>query len=150
MTEPALNCHYSIIFLSEWNYWGRFFFNNTCKNLLSCTLNICAFYVFFKSVINFIHISVYMSIPITQISTPPSPPHRGFPPLVSIRLFSTSVSQLLPCKPVHLYHFSRFHIHGLIYDICFSLSDLLHSVWQSRSEERRVGKECRSRWSPYH
>src|SRR3712207_5786114 len=25
------------------------------------------------------------------------------------------------------------------------------SVWEaSRSEERRVGKECRSRWSPYH
>ena len=23
-------------------------------------------------------------------------------------------------------------------------------LWQSRSEERRVGKECRSRWSPYH
>src|SRR5215204_7411204 len=23
-------------------------------------------------------------------------------------------------------------------------------VWTSRSEERRVGKECRSRWSPYH
>ena len=22
--------------------------------------------------------------------------------------------------------------------------------WKSRSEERRVGKECRSRWSPYH
>ena len=21
---------------------------------------------------------------------------------------------------------------------------------QKRSEERRVGKECRSRWSPYH
>ena len=21
---------------------------------------------------------------------------------------------------------------------------------QNRSEERRVGKECRSRWSPYH
>ena len=27
--------------------------------------------------------------------------------------------------------FSRFHIYALIYDICFSLSDLLHSVWQS-------------------
>ena len=66
---------------------------------------------FFKSVINFIHISVYMSIPIAQFSTPPSPPHRGFPPLVSIRLFSTSVSHLLPWKPVHLYHFSRFYIH---------------------------------------
>src|SRR6266496_4239495 len=23
-------------------------------------------------------------------------------------------------------------------------------IAQSRSEERRVGKECRSRWSPYH
>src|SRR3989475_722910 len=27
---------------------------------------------------------------------------------------------------------------------------LLYSVGDSRSEERRVGKECRSRWSPYH
>ena len=27
----------------------------------------------------------------------------------------------------------------------------LKSIYQkSRSEERRVGKECRSRWSPYH
>ena len=26
-------------------------------------------------------------------------------------------------------------------------SQLQHSM---RSEERRVGKECRSRWSPYH
>src|SRR5690349_20154631 len=24
------------------------------------------------------------------------------------------------------------------------------STWKVRSEERRVGKECRSRWSPYH
>ena len=23
-------------------------------------------------------------------------------------------------------------------------------IMDSRSEERRVGKECRSRWSPYH
>src|SRR6266699_5935954 len=23
-------------------------------------------------------------------------------------------------------------------------------TWAMRSEERRVGKECRSRWSPYH
>ena len=26
----------------------------------------------------------------------------------------------------------------------------LHQSFHSRSEERRVGKECRSRWSPYH
>ena len=27
---------------------------------------------------------------------------------------------------------------------------LLHPAISIRSEERRVGKECRSRWSPYH
>ena len=27
---------------------------------------------------------------------------------------------------------------------------LQSGLWKSRSEERRVGKECRSRWSPYH
>src|SRR2546430_15769796 len=27
---------------------------------------------------------------------------------------------------------------------------ILESALSSRSEERRVGKECRSRWSPYH
>src|SRR5471032_1025202 len=26
----------------------------------------------------------------------------------------------------------------------------LKAQWRVRSEERRVGKECRSRWSPYH
>ena len=25
-----------------------------------------------------------------------------------------------------------------------------HGTFAERSEERRVGKECRSRWSPYH
>ena len=83
----------------------------------------------FLLVIHFIHISVYMSIPVSQFITHTHPCH--FPTLVSIRLFSISVSLFLPCKPVHLYHFSRFHIYVLIYDICFSLSDLLHSVWQS-------------------
>ena len=33
-------------------------------------------------------------------------------------------------------------------------ADLVHTLrfplLRSRSEERRVGKECRSRWSPYH
>ena len=35
---------------------------------------------------------------------------------------------------------------GLLYAlIAFVVIDYL-----TRSEERRVGKECRSRWSPYH
>src|SRR5579859_7946542 len=31
----------------------------------------------------------------------------------------------------------------------FALLPVMWIVW-NRSEERRVGKECRSRWSPYH
>src|ERR1039457_6482181 len=32
----------------------------------------------------------------------------------------------------------------------FDVSLLRGGAVQNRSEERRVGKECRSRWSPYH
>ena len=73
-----------------------------------------------------IHVNPFLSVHHTTTTTP-----SRFPPLVSIRLFSTSVSLFLPCKPVHLCHFSRFHIYALTYNICFYLSDLLHSVWQS-------------------
>ena len=34
-------------------------------------------------------------------------------------------------------------------DLGFELQSNLHEIL-CRSEERRVGKECRSRWSPYH
>ena len=40
------------------------------------------------------------------------------------------------------------HIAGR-YVIQFILK-ILKNLMRSRSEERRVGKECRSRWSPYH
>ena len=32
----------------------------------------------------------------------------------------------------------------------FYVSSISTEYVRSRSEERRVGKECRSRWSPYH
>src|SRR3989454_11969484 len=36
-------------------------------------------------------------------------------------------------------------------DLWFSASENLQRIRDAgRSEERRVGKECRSRWSPYH
>src|SRR3712207_2252818 len=36
-------------------------------------------------------------------------------------------------------------------ELATQIADLLDEVWREvRSEERRVGKECRSRWSPYH
>ena len=34
--------------------------------------------------------------------------------------------------------------------ICRCIMHIILEIRKSRSEERRVGKECRSRWSPYH
>src|SRR2546426_8627230 len=36
------------------------------------------------------------------------------------------------------------------HDFDFVASELVGPGLDLRSEERRVGKECRSRWSPYH
>ena len=40
--------------------------------------------------------------------------------------------------PVGISNFEKIRNNGFYY------------VDKTRSEERRVGKECRSRWSPYH
>ena len=82
----------------------------------------------FLLVINFIHISVYMSIPISQFITPPPPPPPRLSPLrvhTFVLYICVSISSLQTGSSVP---FFRFHIYALIYDICFSLSDLLHSV----------------------
>ena len=34
--------------------------------------------------------------------------------------------------------------------LAFDRDDSIGCIVLTRSEERRVGKECRSRWSPYH
>src|SRR5256885_9575327 len=39
---------------------------------------------------------------------------------------------------------------SLVFLYCSSTSTNLKAHQIIRSEERRVGKECRSRWSPYH
>ena len=36
------------------------------------------------------------------------------------------------------------------YELGVNYFDNARIYWDGRSEERRVGKECRSRWSPYH
>ena len=66
--------------------------------------------------------SVCMSIPTSRF-IPPS----WYPCVCSLHL---CVSFCFASKG-HLYHFSRFHVYVLIYNVCFSLSDLLPSVWQS-------------------
>ena len=44
----------------------------------------------------------------------------------------------------------RTTIRTWIEDIALSENQLKALKEHVRSEERRVGKECRSRWSPYH
>src|ERR1051326_9024235 len=51
---------------------------------------------------------------------------------------------LEPALAVDLDLRERFHQEARL------LSRLFHPNLLTRSEERRVGKECRSRWSPYH
>ena len=46
-------------------------------------------------------------------------------------------------------------IFAFVWVICMGASFIAVLDWDGiieakRSEERRVGKECRSRWSPYH
>ena len=37
---------------------------------------------------------------------------------------------ILALEMIHLNYFSRFYKYMLMYDACFSFSDLIHSVWQ--------------------
>ena len=53
-------------------------------------------------------------------------------------LFKYSVLFLCLCG-IHLNGFAQSTREAILEDIA-----------RTRSEERRVGKECRSRWSPYH
>ena len=71
----------------------------------------------------------------------------------NIKIFPKDWLQLHPYKqstPVDSYYTG---IANRIYDI-MEKTELVNSFegeeTKQRSEERRVGKECRSRWSPYH
>ena len=67
-----------------------------------------------------LNVSFYVSLSLYFTLSSPLP--------MSISLFSMSASPFLPCKKILQYHFSRFRIYALEYDIYLSLSDLLLSV----------------------
>ena len=57
---------------------------------------------------------------------------------------------LLPDEIIIADDGSKEDTRELIHQLAASSEVPIIHVWHERSEERRVGKECRSRWSPYH
>jgi len=67
--------------------------------------------------------------------------------LVKLRL-DPRLTELARDRAAYMAESGRFsHTQANGTDV-FDMIDSAHITW--RSEERRVGKECRSRWSPYH
>ena len=58
------------------------------------------------------------------------------------------IHDLIPVRPTH--HYSMGGIRTNADGAAYGLIGLFSAGELCRSEERRVGKECRSRWSPYH
>ena len=51
----------------------------------------------------------------------------------------------------HLMYMNNINDPSLVKQVMDGSKDMYDSMSDNaRSEERRVGKECRSRWSPYH
>ena len=52
-------------------------------------------------------------------------------------------------KVVKVGALGNVYVHSTFNNVIITITNEVGDVI-SRSEERRVGKECRSRWSPYH
>ena len=57
-----------------------------------------------------------------------------------------------PCKVLNIRIMRTFNYNEMPHEVLEMASEYAIKESRSgrRSEERRVGKECRSRWSPYH
>ena len=65
-------------------------------------------------------------------------------------LFVLLLTQMFDVDP-GLYLILIFILHSVTMMVPFKLTVMIRGLAKTaRSEERRVGKECRSRWSPYH
>ena len=63
-----------------------------------------------------------------------------------------NVEKMTDNRFVNLYHVDATSVHNTpaSYYVASRANDVPSLKLKTRSEERRVGKECRSRWSPYH
>ena len=78
--------------------------------------------------------------------------HFNLPPLNALKAFEASArlqSITLAAKELHVTHGAISRQVKLLEEH-LSVALVSKQGRAERSEERRVGKECRSRWSPYH
>src|SRR3712207_1289305 len=61
-----------------------------------------------------------------------------------------STHVLAAVHDLHLLELVAETLRAALDDLAAVVPDWLRTIARPRSEERRVGKECRSRWSPYH
>ena len=109
------------------------YFKLQCTSQPGIKFLVCLFFKHlcgcYPLAIYFMFGSVYMSVPPSHFV--PAYPSPSLCPqvhsLVGLRLYS----RLAPRFFMTFFFFFRFHIYVLAYGICFSLSDLLHSVWQT-------------------
>src|SRR5260370_4535688 len=87
--------------------------------------------------------------PARAAATPAAAPSTPAPPAVrAVTAVPTMATAVLPTSPLTM----RFAMKGMtaIAREYTMLAMPIRIAPSRRSEERRVGKECRSRWSPYH
>src|SRR5476651_2167910 len=63
---------------------------------------------------------------------------------------ATPRGRLLKLRTIKLLHDERAPAGTLLFETTAFGPGSTSCTHEARSEERRVGKECRSRWSPYH
>ena len=66
-------------------------------------------------------------------------------------IITTDTTTDLPASYVNEHHLGMMSLPYTIENQTYTWEHSLpEKEFYARSEERRVGKECRSRWSPYH
>src|SRR5258708_21923869 len=68
----------------------------------------------------------------------------------NVRLFDEVQAKTRDLSDALTYQTGSGNILRVIASSPTDVGPVLNAIVESRSEERRVGKECRSRWSPYH
>ena len=88
-----------------------------------------------------VYISPCHSLTLCQLTIPP-------PRVLKFILYVCAFIPVLPLGSSETFYFFRFHIYVLAYGIWFSLSDLLHSVWQTlgASTSLQITQFCLFLW----